>query len=210
MSLFNIEDIGIDPVIFKQGFVPGCNLTICKGQCCDLGVYVDVRFTKKILEYENEIILSMTEYQPKDKNRWFEKEIIEDDDFPSGQAVGTEVYVSNTGRSQCVFKDKNNFCSLQVTAVKLGMHKWDLKPVYSILYPLVINRGILTYDDSHSQNLDYCGIHRKENFTQTVFEAMTEEIKFVFGNDGYDFLKEMSKEYLSIDNENLHSANLKT
>ena len=61
------------------------------------------------------------------------------------------------------------------------------------MYPLSIIDNVLTYDDDHSQRLDYCGQSHEENFTQTVFEAMTEEIKYIMGNDGYDFLNEHFK-----------------
>ena len=42
--------IQIDPIIFTQGFVPGCNMKICHGQCCNWGVYMDKDFQKKIGE----------------------------------------------------------------------------------------------------------------------------------------------------------------
>jgi Protein of unknown function (DUF3109) len=183
----------IDPVIFTQGFVPGCNIEICSGQCCDWGVYMDRDFQPVIMNYENEIKNVMDEHQVKDSSTWFEKELEKDSDFPSGYAIGTELYINSKGTTQCVFKDKNNFCSLQVMAVKNKMHKWAIKPKYCIMYPLTIVDNILTYDNHHSGRLDYCGVSHTENFTQTVFEAMTEEIKFILGNEGFDFLNEYFK-----------------
>lgn len=184
------NELKIDPVIFTQGFVPGCNVGICDGQCCDWGVYMDKEFQSVIMKYENEIKEVMDEFQFKDSQKWFEKELEEDSDFPSGYAVGTEMYINSRGTTQCVFKDKNNFCSLQVMALKKQKHKWEIKPMYCILYPLTIVGNVLTYDNHHSKRLDYCGMHHPENFTQSVFEAMSEEIKYVIGQDAFDFMND--------------------
>ncbi len=184
------NNIKIDPIIFTQGFVPGCNVRICHGQCCDWGVYMDKNFKNIILKFEKEIIDVMDEFQIKDSSKWFEKEIVPDTDFPSGYAVGTEVYKTPSGKLQCVFKDKRNFCSIQVAAIKNNMHKWAIKPKYCIMYPLTIIDNVLTYDDEHSEKLDYCGIHKKENFTQSVFEAMSEEIRFILREDGFNYVND--------------------
>lgn len=189
-DLIEFDGLKIDTIIFKQGFVPGCDIGICGGQCCDWGVYMDRDFQKVIMEYEVQIKESMDEFQPKDKSKWFEKELEIDKDFPSGFALGTELYVNSKGTTQCVFKDKNNYCTLQVIAMKKGNHKWSIKPKYCILYPLTVIDNILTYDDEHSKKLEYCGIDKTHNFTQTVYEAMREEIKYVFGEDCYDFLED--------------------
>lgn len=183
----------IDPLIFTQGFVPGCNISICGGQCCNWGVYMDRDFQPVIMEYEDRIKDVMDEFQPKDSSLWFEKELEEDSDFPSGYAIGTELFVNNKGTTQCVFKDKKGYCSLQVMAVENGKHKWEIKPKYCIMYPITIIDKVLTVDNDHSERLDYCGVHHSENYTQTIFDAMTEEIKFIMGEDGYDFLNDHYK-----------------
>lgn len=180
----------IDPIIFTQGFVPGCDISICAGECCDWGVYMDLKFKDVIMYHKDDIIDVMDDGQIIDTNQWFENEIEKDADFPTGFSIGTGVYVTSENKEQCVFKDKNNFCSIQNAAIKKGMHRWGIKPKYCIMYPLTIINGILTYDDTHSKRLSYCGIHKKENFTQTVFEAMREELIFVLGKEGYDFLNE--------------------
>jgi hypothetical protein len=184
------KGLKIDPIIFTQGFVHGCDVDICKGQCCDWGVYMDKNYRDVILEHENDIIDTMTASQIQEKLKWFEDETIVDKDFPSGYAIGTEVYTNSKGETQCVFKDDNNHCSIQVMAVKKNLHKWQIKPLHCILYPLTIVDDTLTYDTDHSGDLDYCGVNHPENFTQPVFEAMHEEIKFILGMDGFHFLND--------------------
>lgn len=193
-DLLEFNGMKIDPLIFTQGFVPGCNVEICSGQCCNWGVYLDRDFQPVIMQHEYEIINVMDEFQPKDSDKWFEKELEEDTDFPSGFAVGTELYVNSKGTTQCVFKDKNSYCSLQVLAVKNGAHKWEIKPKYCIMYPLTIIDNVLTFDDEHSARLDYCGIGHEENFTQSIFEAMKEEVKFILGEETFNFLDKHFKE----------------
>lgn len=192
-DFMEINGMKIDPVIFTQGFVPGCNISICSGQCCNWGVYMDRDFEPVIMKFENQIKDVMDEYQPRDTSKWFEKELEEDSDFSSGYAIGTELYINSQGITQCVFKDKRGYCSLQVMAVENGLHKWEIKPKYCIMYPLTIIDNVLTVDNDHSERLDYCGIHHKENYTQTIFDAMGEEIKFIIGEEGYNILNENYK-----------------
>jgi len=180
----------IDPIIFTQGFVHGCDVGICEGQCCDWGVYMDKNYKDVIMGHEDDIKKIMTHSQIKDTSKWFDSETVEDKDFPSGFAIGTEVYTNSADKSQCVFKDDNNYCSIQVMAVKNNWHKWQIKPLHCILYPLTIVENTLTYDVDHSQDLDYCGVNHSENFTQPVFEAMHEEIKFILGMEGFHFLND--------------------
>ncbi len=197
----NLEYNGlkIDPVIFTQGFVPGCDLSICGGTCCHWGVYVDSEFVPKILERKDKIVKVMDKYQPKDSSLWFDTEAEEDSDFPSGYAIGTELYTDRNDVDKCVFNDALGRCSLQVMAVKNGMHKWSIKPDYCIMYPLAIIDNVLTCDLDHSKRLDYCGVKHPENFTQTVFEATAEELKHIIGEKGYMFLLDhYEKNYKSV------------
>jgi hypothetical protein len=185
-----INRIKIDPIIFTQGFVPGCNIDICGGQCCDWGVMMDSNFKDVILEHRYEIQEIMDAHQPKNIEDWFDDEIIEDNDFPSGKAVATEIYNTAGGNSQCVFKGEDNYCKLQITAEKKGYHKWEIKPKYCIMYPLTIENKILTYDAEHSLELNYCGVHHPENFTNPVIEVLQEELKYILGEEGFNILYE--------------------
>jgi hypothetical protein len=142
------------------------------------------------MKHEQDVIDAMDAGQIKDSAKWFEKDLEDDHDFPSGKAIGTEVYRTKFGHEQCVFKGINNYCSLQIAAEKKGYHKWEIKPKYCIMYPITIIDNVLTYDDSHAEKLDYCGIYKTENFVHTVFEAMKEEIIYILGEEGYNYLNE--------------------
>lgn len=178
-----VKNFKIDTVVFVAGFVPFCNVPVCRGNCCYWGVYVDIGEREKILEHKDLILKFMDETQPRDPDEWFEKEEYEDSDFPSGRCVGTNVY-----NGKCVFLNRDNYCVLQVAAVSSGMHKWDLKPFYCCIYPLTFWEGALTYDDGHAEDLDYCGINAVHNHAGPLVEVCREEFEYVLGRDGYEEL----------------------
>ena len=68
--------------------------------------------------------------QEHDTALWFEKETIPDTDYPSGRAVGTEVY-----NDRCVFLNSKGMCVLQKTAAAAGMDRYALKPFSAGCYP---------------------------------------------------------------------------
>jgi len=183
----------VNTSIFTQGFVAGCDMSICHGECCKSGVYMDKHFPEVILAHKDMIKDVMSADQVKDESKWFDGMVVEDEDFPSGYAEGSNVYTDSKGTEKCVFNDENKFCSLQVAAVKNGMHKWAIKPTYCIMYPVAVVDHVLTYDDEHSQDLAYCGIEKEHNFTQTVFDATREEIRYVLGDELYNSLDEHYK-----------------
>lgn len=184
-----IKGYKIDPVIFTHKFVNGCDCRICSGECCYYGVYAETTERDVILSMKDEVASEMDDSQTTDSSLWFE-EAVEDDDFATGYAAGTELY-----NGKCVFLDKKGWCTLQKLAVKRGEHKWKYKPIYCILFPLVITEGVLSVDDDHLNRMHYC--NRPENQPRTVFEVCREELMHIFGEDGMRELEELRKEVLS-------------
>ena len=182
-----IKDMLIDPLIFTQKFVRACDVCICSGECCYYGVYTDKTEYENIMSMKERIISYMDDSQTKKPELWFE-EPEEDSDFPSGIAVGTEVY-----NGKCVFLDKQGFCTLQKMAMAEDEFKWKYKPLYCILFPLVIFEGVLTVDDEHLARMHYCS--KLENQTSTVFDCCKAELRYLLGDDGFNELEEYRKEY---------------
>ncbi len=183
-----INGIWIDPIIFTFKFVKACDVCICSGECCYYGVYTDKKEYEKILAHKERIVQEMDDSQTKDVNKWFEQPEV-DPDFESGIAVGTEVY-----NGKCVFLDKQGFCTLQKIAMKDGEFKWKYKPLYCILFPLVVCDGVLTVDDEHINSMHYCS--KVENQVSTVFECCKDELIYFFGEKDFEELSEYRKEYL--------------
>lgn len=184
-----IKGIKIDPIIFTFRF--NC---ICNGECCNYGVYTDLKEHDHIQTLKGKIINCMDETQTKEVSKWFEAPE-EDEDFDSGVAVGTEIH-----NGKCTFLDKNGLCSLQKIANDERKHKWTHKPLYCILFPLTIYQGALTVDDDHINRLNYCNKH--ENKLSTLFEYCKEEIIHLLGEDGYKDLSNYRDEYFASINNN--------
>jgi len=175
-----VRGFKVDKLIFTQRFVHHCDIDKCGGGCCHSGVYADTKEYENILKHKDDIIAVMDETQIKDPSKWFDGEWIEDPDFPSGRATGTQVHDRDGGISEfnegCVFLDKCHFCSIQVAAVANGLHRWAWKPTYCIMFPITVVGGTLTYDNSHSVDLNYCG-PEAGNHVHYVYEAMKEELQ---------------------------------
>lgn len=184
--MIDIKSLKIDPVVFTHKFVKGCDISICSGECCYYGVYAEVSERDDILKIKDEIKAIMDDSQTTDDSLWFE-EPVEDDDFSSGYAAGTELH-----NGKCVFLDKQGFCSLQKLAMKKNENKWKYKPLYCILFPLVISEGELSVDDDHLNRMHYC--NKPENQPSNVFDVCRDEILHVFGQEGLDYLMKMKEE----------------
>lgn len=184
-----INGLYIDPLIFTHKFVKGCDVCICSGECCYYGVYTDKKEYERILQIKDIIIAEMDDSQCKDSDKWFE-EPEQDSDFESGIAIGTQVY-----NGKCVFLDKQGFCTLQKIALKNGEYKWKYKPLYCILFPLVIYEGVLTIDDDHLGRMHYC--NKIQNQVSTVFDACKNELIHLLGEKGYEELLEYRNQYFS-------------
>lgn len=184
-----INDIFIDPIIFTQRFVKACDICTCSGECCYYGVYTDKSDYEKILSVKEKVIKYMDESQTKNIEKWFE-EPEQDNDFPSGIAIGTEVY-----NGKCVFLDKQGFCTLQKMAIAEREFKWKYKPLYCILFPLVIFEGVLTVDDEHLASMHYCS--KSKNQVSTVFECCKEELRYLLGEKGFEELEDYRGEYFN-------------
>jgi hypothetical protein len=184
-----INGMFIDPLIFTQKFVRACDVCICSGECCYYGVYTDQADHDKIIAAKDKIISYMDDSQTKNVEDWFE-DPEPDPDFPSGIAIGTEVY-----NNKCVFLDKQGFCTLQKMTYAEGEFKWKYKPLYCILFPLVIFEGALTVDDEHLARMHYCS--KSENQTSTVYDCCKDELRYLLGEKGFEELSEYRDEYLN-------------
>ncbi|MBU1098886.1 MAG: DUF3109 family protein [Bacteroidetes bacterium] len=181
----------IDPLIFVHKFVDKCDVCICSGECCYYGVYTDKIEHDKIIQSKDRISKSMDDSQTKDVTKWFEAPQ-DDDDFESGIAVGTELH-----NGKCVFLDKEGYCTLQKIAIEDGeveFDRWKYKPLYCILFPLVIFERAITVDTDHLDRMHYC--NKVENQNSTIFETCKNELKYLLGEKDFKQLEEYKLEYL--------------
>jgi Protein of unknown function (DUF3109) len=186
----HIGKYDIDPILFEKGFLKGCGPFACESTCCAGGVYVDLKEKELILSHKETVKKYMDETQLADDTRWFDNDVEDDADFPSGKIVGTEVV-----NDKCVFLNKTGLCSLQIAGTEEKLGRWALKPFYCVAFPITVEEGVLTFDDFLNAKTSCCSL--TDNKEATLVEACKEELEFVLGSSGYKTLSEMRKEFLS-------------
>ncbi len=168
----------IDPVLFEKGFSKGCGPLACESICCSTGVFADLKEKEIILSHKETVKKYMDETQTTDDSRWVDSEVCDDNDYPSGKKVGTEVF-----NDKCVFLNKSGMCSLQITGASEGIGRWALKPFYCIAFPITVDEGVLTFDDFQQGKTQCCSsIDAKET---TLVESCRDELELILGHDGY-------------------------
>ena len=180
-KLYHLPEIKVNENIFQSRFLPGCATARCKANCCKDGVWVDLAERDKILAHADLIQLSMEAHQEKNPAHWFEPVEQEDLDFPSGRAVGTQVY-----NGACVFLDSAGHCVLQKASQK--QTGW-LKPFFCTAFPVTIEDGELLIDDGKDSRC--CTVALEGPLT--VFEVCREELIYVLGEEGFAALQLIDK-----------------
>jgi len=169
--------------LFNKGFSGSAGPCSCTSVCCEGGVYVDVRERDVIMAHKDLIARHMDQTQTTDPSLWFEPDVTEDQDFPSGQCVGTNVI-----NDKCAFLDGAGRCCLQKAAEAEGMHKWAIKPFFCVLYPIEISDNTVSFDEMLQDEETCCTIGT--TFDVPLFQACREEIVHIVGEEGYVLMEQ--------------------
>jgi hypothetical protein len=140
----------IDRRFLEERPVSRCEIKECGAACCGHGVHVDLAHATRIVEEAE----SIKPYLPADRHdvdNWFDGDVGEDSDYPTGLRVGTQVIddATHPAGTRCIFLRPDNFCALQVTSLANGKHPWDLKPYYCALFPVVVLGNEVVFDDDN-------------------------------------------------------------
>lgn len=182
MTELTIGKYKIDPVLFEKGFSKGCGPYQCETTCCSSGVFLDPTDRDVIIDHKEEVKLQMDETQTTNDTVWFDNRREEDIDFPSGYAVGTEVF-----NNKCVFLRKDGRCSVQLVSAEKYNDPWKIKPFYCVAFPIAVDHGIVTYDDYQDGKTQCCSIVRDTD--ASLVDSCKAELEYVLGADGYEQLK---------------------
>jgi|WetSurMetagenome_2_1015567.scaffolds.fasta_scaffold556766_2 hypothetical protein len=182
-----VKQYTISPELYHKGYPHGHSPCMCTSVCCQHGVYADVKERDRILEHRDLIKKYMDETQSKNELHWFEHEELTDADFSSGRCVGTEV-VNN----KCAFLDKAGRCSIQVATTSEGRDRWELKPIFCILFPIEISNNVIGFDDLLDDEQPCCSIDA--TFDTPMFRACKDELVHLLGEDGYQQIEEYYEE----------------
>jgi hypothetical protein len=173
-----IKQYTIAGELFTKGFPAGGGPCTCSSACCEGGVFVDLHERDVIVAHKELIAAQMDGTQSTDPSTWFEEGEHEDDDFPSGRCVGTQVI-----HDKCAFLDGLGRCTIQLAAVNAGMDKWALKPLFCVLYPIEITNGTVSFDDMLQSEESCCTIGT--SFEIPLFEGCREELVHLIGEEGF-------------------------
>ncbi len=177
-----IGKYAIDPVLFEKGFSKGCGPYQCETTCCSSGVFLDPADRDVIIAHKEDVKGMMDETQTQNDAVWFDNTREEDGDFPSGYAVGTEVY-----NNKCVFLRKDGRCSVQLVSAEKYNDPWKIKPYFCIAFPISVDNGVLTFDDYQQGKTQCCTIVRDTD--ATLVDSCQAELEYVLGKEGYTQLK---------------------
>ena len=159
----------IDPSVFQAKFPSRCSLEQCKSRCCKGGVWADVAEKDVILQHVD-LLLPFMRPETRDPSCWFGG-TMEEPECPSGIAIETNVV-----GDACVFLHPDHGCALQKAAVESGMSEWALKPRFCIMFPLVVEHGVL-FVDEHLTDI-WC--MRSENRTHPILASVEREVRHLF------------------------------
>ncbi len=141
-------------------------------------VLLDLKEKELILAHAGLIKRYLEPQQEKDNQKWFDNNIEDDFDFPSGKCDGTAVHGSG-----CVFLCSKGLCALQKTAMAEGMDKFTLKPFYCAAFPITIDERVLrTYESEFTNRQQCCSIVSEG--TLTVLDVCREEFEYILGAEG--------------------------
>jgi len=181
--LSHLPRLQADEEVFATRFASSCSMMNCSAKCCRGGVYVDLEHRDRILREAPLVIGHMEPTQERDPTRWFESEEVDDEDFPSGKCVGTQV----VGHG-CVFLDSERRCVLQIAESASP----GLKPFYCRAFPVVVSDATLTLDAEWCpEETQCCG--PDPNGTQTALDMLAYEFEHVVGKAGLEELRQLAR-----------------
>ena len=180
---FQVKEYTISEELFRKGFPKDKGPCTCASSCCSGGVYADVKERDRILENKEAIKLQMDSTQVTDDARWFDAESVEHVDFPSGRCIGTQEI-----NDKCAFLNARGWCAIQLASVAAGKHKWEMKPLYCVLFPIEISDMVIGFDDLLQGERECCTI--AETFEVPLFQACREELEYLVGMDGYALIEQ--------------------
>ena len=162
----------VDPRVLRARFAAGASTRSCDGRCCRMGVWVDLAERDAILALASLVQDAMDAGQLHDPRDWFEDELREDADFPSGRAVGTAI-----PHGQCVFLNARKRCVLHVVSDTAGV---PLKPFFCAAFPVTVNAGTVLLDPARERYAPGC-CRSAADGPATVLDVCSAELELVLG-----------------------------
>jgi len=178
-------ELKVDENVFSSRFAKGCAMSNCRGNCCGLGVDMDLAERERILEHTELVQSLMDESQERNPANWFGEQTA-DPDYPSGRAIATTVH--NGG---CVFLNEKKLCVLQIAEAHTPPGVKYLKPFFCRAFPMCIDNGALVVDECPDETRCCAPVGKG---ALTIFDICAFELEYVLGAAGVDELRQLASE----------------
>jgi hypothetical protein len=163
--------------IFERKFPDACDLEACQSGCCRHGAWIGLAERDRIQANAGRFRPHMRP-EVADEAHWF-GETRDDEDFPGGVAIETREIAG-----ACVLFHPSHGCALQKAARDEGLHEWHYKPRYCVMFPLVVDRGMLRVDDSMKSL--WC--MQPHNGRRPILDAVEREVRHLFDDKTIEVL----------------------
>lgn len=126
----------IDDVVFTLSTFAYClSCDFCQDSCCSYGADIDLENIARLDEHRE----ALEAFTSVPRERWFENELEEDEDYPGGQV---ERIRPENGR--CVFLNRRDRgCNIHRYCLEHDIDYHQLKPIICSLFPLSFESGVL-------------------------------------------------------------------
>ena len=178
---FNVNKI--HPRVSEKIYQTGSTTNKCDGSCCHNGTTLTLIEKRTILKKTKLVSQYMTNWLRNHPNKWFNKTVMDDDDFTGGKTTFTAVYDSN-----CVFLRKDKMCALQMAGAEKLNNPWALKPSVCLLWPLCVHDKMLDVGMATYANRRQCCSPMRNGGVRTVLQVTTPDARF---------LRQMTKKEIS-------------
>ncbi len=194
-----IDGKQIDRKLLETRLSARCRVAECQSWCCTGGVWLDLGQKDNILA-NAEMIKPFMPPDRRDLSQWFDGELEEHADYPSGWGEGTRVVTDRThpAGQTCIFlRPEDRFCALQVASTTNGQHPWALKPFYCALHPITMEGDLILLDDDNEIYLEGGHCQRPGSEPMPMYELFEGELRLVLGDDRYEELKRLARSGLT-------------
>lgn len=189
-----IDGKRIDRRLLEKRLSQRCNVAECQSWCCTGGVWLDLGQKENILA-NADMIKPYLPPERRDESQWFDGEIEEHPDYPSGRGEGTTVVADLThpAGQTCIFlRPGDRHCALQVASTANGQHPWALKPFYCALHPIAMEGDLVQLDDDNEIYLEGGHCQRPGAEPIPLYSLFESELRMVLGDERYEELRRVA------------------
>lgn len=177
----------IDNRLYEDNWQRGCNLPACGSACCRTGVSLTEAEIDRIRPHQSSVEALVGE----PLERCFKRDIVVSH---LNMDYAKQWRRTEEREGHCIFFKDGVGCVLQHVATGKGLHKWAIKPLYCVAYPLHWQDYTLMMSPSYAgakKGVIDCRL--AENAVASTIVWCREEIEWLCGRDNYKEILERGR-----------------